>query len=239
MMRRTARLFLVTVLAGTGLLSGNAPPSPPQVEARPSVDELARLPHAPVLRVIDTVSSLGPLEKEPQTVTLMDLVRFHGHACDGLVVAAAGIAAGLRELFPGGIVDRTDLFAVSNASVCYGDVAAYLTGARAQYGSLIMDRALGDEWILHRRSTRRTLRVRLRSEFKPTRLPALEQELRGKECDPDLIMKVQDLQSRFARDVLSVPSENVFIIDLLEDFPYPASPPRPDAVKAGCGMNRP
>jgi len=53
-----------------------------------------------VAEVVDTVSSLGPLATTPRTVTLDDLVRFHGHACDGLVVAAIGVGYGLRELFP-------------------------------------------------------------------------------------------------------------------------------------------
>jgi hypothetical protein len=63
--------------------------------------EAAAMPYAPVVKVVDTVSSLGPLATEPQVVTLADLVRDHGHPCDGLLVAAAGIAAvqGLQRRF--------------------------------------------------------------------------------------------------------------------------------------------
>ena len=67
-----------------------------------AVADAMGMPYAPVVRVVDTASSLGPLATETQVVTLADLVRFHGHPCDGLVVAAAGIAGGPRRLFPAG-----------------------------------------------------------------------------------------------------------------------------------------
>lgn len=192
-------------------------------------------PYAPVVRVVDTESSLGPLAAEPQTVTLEDLVRFHGHPCDGLLVAAAGIAHGLQVLFPDGVVDRTDLAAAVNRSACYGDAAAYLTGARHRYGSLAVDPELGDGWVLHRRSTGATVAVRLRPGVKPEKLPELEARLRAAAgCPPDLTAAVQRMQADFALAVLSRPPEEVFTVTRLERFPYDAGSPRPDTSKAGC-----
>ncbi|GAB4369431.1 MAG: hypothetical protein Kow0062_03350 [Acidobacteriota bacterium] len=189
---------------------------------------------SPVVLVRDTISSLGPLAREPQRVTLDDLVRYHGHPCDGLVVAAAGIAHGLSRLFPDGVVDRTDVIAATNASACYGDVAAYLTGARHRYGSLVVDRKLGDAWILARRSTGEAIRVRLRDGIKPAELPALEARLRAADCPPELIARVQDLQRRFALDVLSRPPADAFDVERLERFPYSSGKPRPDTAKRTC-----
>jgi len=199
-----------------------------------TVREVMAAPHAPVLEVVDTVSSLGPLAARPQTITIADLVRFHGHPCDGLVAAAAGMAYGLQRLFPGGIVDRTDLAVTVNRSACYGDVAAYLTGARHRYGSLVIDPKLGDEWILRRRSTGTAVRVRLRPGVKPAEIPALEKRLRHADCPADLIARVQQLQRSFALAVVSKPPAEVFEISTFEPADGFPGTPRPDALKRGC-----
>lgn len=205
------------------------------VAAEPlTVREAAGAPHAPVVEVVDTVSSLGPLAAKPRKVSLTDLVRYHGHPCDGLVVAAAGIAYGLRTLFPDGVVDRTDLAVTTNRSACYGDVAAYLTGARHRYGSLAIDPQLGDEWILHRRSTGATVAVRLRPGIKPAELPKLEAQLRAAECPRALIEKVQQIQRHYALDVVTRPPEKIFEIERLGKYPHEMGSVRPDAAKARC-----
>jgi formylmethanofuran dehydrogenase subunit E len=213
-----------------------APLSPAlAVDCPLTVAEATAMPYAPAVKVVDTVSSLGPLAAQPQLVTLSDLVRYHGHPCDGLVVAASGIAYGLHRLFPEGVTDRTDLVVAVNRSACYGDVAAYLTGARHRYGSLVVDAALGDEWIVGRRSTGASVRVTLRAGFKPPELAAMERELRAAACPPALITAVQGLQRRFALAVLAAPPERVFEIQPLERFPYPSGEPRPDTLKRSCG----
>lgn len=188
-----------------------------------------------LVRVLDTTSSLGPLAKTPQNVTLADLVRFHGHPCDGLVAAAEGITLGLKTLFPDGVVDRTDVAAATNASPCYSDAAAYLTGARELYGTLIIDRKLGDEWVLLRRSTGRAVRVTLEPGIKPAELPALEHRLRGEGCDQALILRVQHLQAGFVRTLLTRPAASLYRVQPLESFPYEVTGTRPDAAKAPCG----
>ena len=220
------------LLAGlAGLIAAAAPA---RAAGPLTTAEAQAAPHAPTFRVVDTVSSLGPLAKRPREITLADLVRFHGHPCDGLVVAAAGLARGLRTLFPGGVIDRTDLEVAVNGSACYGDVAAYLTGARHRYGSLVVDPKLGDEWILPRLSTNRTVRVRLRDGIKPAELPRLEARLRGGGCPPELIARVQAIQKAYALRVLSMEPARAFAVECLDRFPYPDGKPRPDAAKARC-----
>ncbi len=150
---------VLLALAAAVLTTGCAATAPPPSSGPPTplrTGDLLRTPFAPVVRVLDSESSLGPLAREPQTVTFEDLVRYHGHPCDGLAVAAAGIAFGLTRLFPGGLVERTDLASAVNASACYGDLASYLTGTRFRYGSLVIDRSLGDEWVLACRSSQRS-----------------------------------------------------------------------------------
>lgn len=208
---------------------------PAAIAARLTVAEAMGAPYAPVVAVVDTVSSLGPLAQRSRRVDLAALVRFHGHPCDGLVVAAAAIAYGLRSLFPGGVVDRTDLACAMNRSPCYGDVAAYLTGARHRYGSLVVDPKLGDGWILTRLSTGRTVRVALRPGVKPEALHEAEGELKHGGCDLAAIASVQALQRRFALAILERPPASLFTIEPLPHFPYPTGTARPDTSKAACG----
>ncbi len=199
---------------------------------------LSSKPYAPVIKVLDTESSLGPLSSNPQTVTLQDLVRYHGHPCDGLVVASAAIGYGFKILFPDGIIDRTDMVAAVNGSPCYGDAAAYLTGARTRYHTLIIDQKLEDTWILHRRSTGKTVAVSLREGIKPKELPGLEKKLRSEGCDMPLIRRIQDLQFKYSEAVLASPPQKIFEIKNLSSFPYKFGPIRSDATKAGCSSSR-
>jgi formylmethanofuran dehydrogenase subunit E len=222
---KTAALVTLASLIPLGFASGQVPLS---------TAEIAAARYAPVVRVIDTTSSLGPLSRTPQTITLVDLVRYHGHPCDGLVVAAAGVAHGLAHLFPDGVVDRTDLVAAANASPCYGDATAYLTGARARYGTLVVDKRLGDSWILHRRSTGTTVRVSLKAGIKPAELPGLEATLRKAGCDSALMSRVVAVQNELVRRVLAGAPATAFNLDALPAFPYAIAPPRADTLKARC-----
>jgi formylmethanofuran dehydrogenase subunit E len=200
-----------------------------------TIEEIAQASRSPSVLVRDTVSSQGAMVDQPQRVTVADLVRYHGHPCDGLAVSAAGIAYGLGVLFPEGVVDRTDMLAATNASVCYGDVAAYLTGSRARYGTLIVDSKLGDAWILCRRSSNQCVEVKLIPGIKPADLAPLEARLRGEGCDASLMEQVQRLQKQFALSVLSSPPERSFTVRRLEAFPYDLGKGRGDTQKAFCG----
>jgi len=98
-------------------------------------DWAAKAPYAPVFHVLDTESSLGRYARRTKAITLKDLVKFHGHLCDGLVTAAVALNLGFKALYPEGIIDRTDTGCVTNNSPCFGDVAAYLTGGRIRFGT--------------------------------------------------------------------------------------------------------
>lgn len=110
--------------------------------------------YAPVFQVRDTENKYGRYAKQTKTVTIKDLIKFHGHFCGGLVESTASLREAFDMLFSDGIVDRTDLRIVSNNSACGGDVAAYLTGARARFNSHIIDNSLTEsEFYIRLRTT--------------------------------------------------------------------------------------
>ncbi|MGZ8159379.1 MAG: formylmethanofuran dehydrogenase subunit E family protein [Methylobacter sp.] len=91
------------------------------------------------IRVLDTDSALGRYSLNAKEIGLKDLARMHGHLCDGLVIAFVQIKAVLNQLFPEGVVDRTDLRAVSKNGPCWVDTVAFMTGARINFQTLRID----------------------------------------------------------------------------------------------------
>ncbi len=202
-------------------------------------DWMARGQYAPVFHVRDTESSLGPYVSETKTITLKDLVKMHGHPCDGLVTAACAMSVGLNALYPDGIIDRTDTGCITNNSPCYGDVAAYLTGGRVRFGTQKIDPALGNEFILHRFSTGKTVKVSLKAGVFPAEVLALEEKIRSGGCTLEEMRLCQRMEWDYARRLLNAPPEECFAVSILKDFhwtpdSYEHRGRRGDVVNKNC-----
>jgi len=59
----------------------------------------------------------------------------------------------LERIFPDGVVDRTDLRAVSKNGPCWVDAVMFMTGARLNFQTLRIDNSVGDGFIIQRIST--------------------------------------------------------------------------------------
>jgi len=179
-------------------------------------DWLSESPHAPSFRVLDTESSLGPYAEHAKTLTLGDLVRMHGHACDGLVMAACALSVGLDELYPEGVIDRTDTGCISNNSPCFGDVAAYLTGGRIRFGTQKIDPTMSKRFIVVRFSTGEAVEVVIREGVFPVGLEVLEAEIRGGTYTVEQMRACQTAQWDYARGLLERPLEESFLARPIE-----------------------
>lgn len=201
---------------------------------------LSASPHAPTFAVKDTESALGPYAQQAKRITVGDLVRMHGHACDGLVVAAAALSVGFAELYPNGIIDRTDTGCLTNNSPCFGDVASYLTGGRIRFGTQKIEPDRGISFVLHRFTTGETIEVALRHGVFPDDLRALEAKLRSGNFTITEMRECQDRQWEFARSLLQHPLVESFETRQLEGFvwvpdAYPHRGPRGDIVNRSIG----
>lgn len=185
---------------------------------------MAHAPYAPVFQVLDTESSLGPYAAHTKTITLEDLVIMHGHPCDGLVTAACALILGLRQLYPDGVIDRTDTGGICNNSPCYGDVVEYLTGGRIRFGTQKIDPTLGNEFILYRFSTRQAVKVALKPGVFPKEITALEGKIRQGSFSVADMRRCQSLQWAYARDLMSRPLEESFTVVPLPGFQWQADP---------------
>ena len=113
-------------------------------------------PYAPTFEMLATQGTQGRYYPYTYPVTLKDLVRFHGHDCEGTTHAANAAWVAFRLLFPDGIVDRSVLWGISGESPCWSDAVAFLTGARLQYGNLgfFRDKNYSHALVLYREDTR-------------------------------------------------------------------------------------
>lgn len=176
---------------------------------------LDEAPYTPTFRVLDTESSLGPYARRDKLITLKDLVRMHGHACDGLVTAACAIRVGMDALYPDGVIDRTDTGCITKNSPCYGDVAAYLSGGRIRFGTQKIDPTLGDAFVLYRFSTGRAVKVSLAKGVFPPELAALETRIRAGDFTDQEMRTCQQMGWSFARALVERPLAGSFEVEEL------------------------
>ncbi len=176
---------------------------------------LAEAPHAPVFRVRDTVNKYGRYATDPKVITIKDLIKFHGHFCGGLVEGATALRAAFDRLFGEEMIDRTDLMVASNNSACGGDVAAYLTGARARFGSHHIDPELkASDFVVKRLSTGQTVRVVINEATYPREVRAQMRKIESGRFEPADIDRFQDLQWAYAKKLVSRPAiESVVLTD--------------------------
>jgi formylmethanofuran dehydrogenase subunit E len=180
---------------------------------------LAAAPHAPVFQVRDTVNKYGRYATETKTITLKDLIKFHGHFCGGLVEGAAALRVAFDRLFPEGVVDRTDLRIASNNSACGGDVAAYLTGARTRFGSHVIDPRLKEsDFVVQRVSNGRSVRVVINAATYPHDVREQMKKIESGKFSPADIDLFQDLQWAYAKKLVGRPASES--VDLTENPAY-------------------
>lgn len=188
--------------------------------------------YSPIFEVLDTESSLGRYALMTKTITVKDIIKFHGHACDGLLVCAAGLKIGLSKLFPSGIIDRTDLRVITKNSPCFVDTCAYLTGGRINFGTLEIDNSLGWSWIIQRISTKKAVKISLKKEALPEEVEEMEKKIRGGKYSIKDIDRCRNIQWKFAKKILSLPPNKAFRVTILENFAFP-EPTYPKVGKRG------
>ncbi len=186
---------------------------------------LAEAPYAPRFAVRDTVNKYGRYADEAKVITLKDLIKFHGHFCGGLVEGATALRVAFDHLFPDGPIDRTDLRIASNNSACGGDVAAYLTGARARFGSHLIDHGLKEsDFVVQRVSTGATVRVVINAATYPTEVRAQMKKIESGDYEPADIDRFQELQWDYARRLVSRPASASVDLVAQPDYAWPQPP---------------
>lgn len=194
-------------------------------------------PYNTPLLVRDTDSALGRLNEQPKELRLKDLARVHGHLCDGLVISWVGLRAALEQLFPDGVVDRTDLRTVSKNGPCWVDAAGWMTGARVNHGTLVLDNAMGTGFIVQRISDGRTVQVSPRGGVFPRQLDSLERSIRarraaGQLVSPEEIDRFERMAEALIFTFLNTPAEILVEVEPVADYAFPDHSPDPIARRS-------
>jgi formylmethanofuran dehydrogenase subunit E len=178
--------------------------------------------HAPVFEVWDTENKYGWYARQTKTVTIKDLIKYHGHFCGGLVESAASLRMAFDKLFTDGVLDRTDLRIISNNSACGGDVAAYLTGARVRFGSHVIDNTLTEsEFYVQKVSTGKVVHVRLDPAIYPKEVKTQMKKIESGNFSSADIALFQELQWAYAKRIVNRPLAESFIIEEIKDYTWP------------------
>jgi len=185
----------------------------------------AQAPYNRPLRVRDTDSALGRYSLRTKEIGLKDMARMHGHLCDGLVIAFVEIRAVFERLFPDGVVDRTDLRAVSKNGPCWVDAAAFMTGARINFQTLRIDNSVGDGFIIQKISSEDTYQVSLKPGIFPAGQAELEARIRriraeGKPVTAADIDEVERMSEQLIRKMLTTPATELVEVRRLTNYRF-------------------
>ena len=116
---------------------------------------MVAMPYTPVFQILATRGTQGRYYPYTYAVTIKDIIKFHGHDCEGISHSACCCKLAFNILFPDGIVDRSVLRGITGTSPCWSDGVAFLTGARVQYGNLgyFKDKRYGHAILIYREDT--------------------------------------------------------------------------------------
>jgi formylmethanofuran dehydrogenase subunit E len=169
-----------------------------------------------VLTTVDTDFSKGRLGLE-HDISLLDVEKFHGHLCDGLVVGFLGLKEGLEILYPDGKIDRTNTRIVSGSSPCLGDAAIYLCGSRYQFNTFYVSNALDGLYVIQRIDNHKSVSVHLNQGVKPKEIDVLGEKAVAGQLNISELQHLKTLEDNFTEYLLSTnPQDNFTVIELID-----------------------
>ena len=174
---------------------------------------------AQTIKVNDTDFSKGKLG-HLQTIELNDIAKFHGHLCDGLAEGFLALEYGLKQLYPDGIIDRTNTRIVSKSSPCLTDAAIYITGGRMQYNTFYVDNSIDGMYILQKMDSKTTLLIKRKDHVKPAIIDELGNKAIHQELDACELEKLKALEDNYTKFLLQSKPEDLFEVMSLTDWDW-------------------
>ena len=171
------------------------------------------------IRVNDTVFSKGRLGFQ-QNISLQDLVKFHGHLCDGLAEGFFALQVGLDDLYPDGVVDRTNTRAVSKPSPCLADAAAYLAGGRYQFNTFFVSSDFDGLFVLQRVDNGRAVAVKRKTGVKPAVIDEMGAKAIAGQLSACELDELQVLENRYLAFLQQANPVEIFEVEALENFDW-------------------
>jgi acetolactate decarboxylase len=172
------------------------------------------------IQVNDTDFSKGRLGYR-QELVFEDLVKLHGHPCDGLIEGALALEFGLYQLYPDMIIDRTNTRVVSHPSPCLTDAALLICGARYQYGTYFVSDAIPGLYVIGRTDRDEAFAIRRKEGVKPPLIDVWgNQAIAGtlSPCGLDSLRLMEEEYAHFLLDTKDLAT--LFEVEELDNFDW-------------------
>jgi len=174
---------------------------------------------AQTCKVIDTDFSKGQLTNI-QTIKYKDLVKFHGHSCDGLLEGMLALKLGLHELYPDGIIDRTNIRVVSKSSPCLADAAIYITGGRYQYNSFYVSNEFDGLYIIQRIDNGKAIQIIRKSGVKPQAIDSLGNLAIAEKLSYTQLQELRKMEEEYSKFLKKTPAISNFQVIILDEYEW-------------------
>jgi formylmethanofuran dehydrogenase subunit E len=152
---KSAKGIARLILFGMFIMVLGAYSCSPEPKSQTSGAWLSYYKKAGTITVADPMASLVgslPHGRAHITITLVDVAKYTGHVCPGVYSGFIMTRRALHKLYPESIPRRGQIKITGNFGHSLLDVAAYITGARADYGrgeinqgDLSLDKTLGKD----------------------------------------------------------------------------------------------
>lgn len=172
---------------------------------------------AQTITVNDTDFSKGKLG-HIQTIVLEDVSKFHGHLCDGLVEGFIALQLGLNELYPDGVVDRTNTRIVCQTSPCIADAGQYISGGRQQYNTFYIDETIEGFYIVQRIDDLKTIGIKRKANVKPALIDELGTKAIKGELDACQLEDLKILEEDYSKYLKQSKADDLFEITEVSNF---------------------
>jgi hypothetical protein len=149
----------------------------------------------PEITTIDTDFSKGRLGLVHH-INRMDLEKFHGHLCDGLVVGFLGLSEGLKILYP--------------------------EGARYQYNTFFVSNKMDGIYFIQRIDNNETVSVHLNKGVRPSEIDILGNKAIQGELNSCELEQLKELEDNFTSYLLNSNPMDNFTVKEEIDFQWEA-----------------
>lgn len=174
---------------------------------------------AQTITVNDTDFSKGKLGNI-QKINLKDVAKLHGHECDGLVEGFIALNFGLKQLYPKGIIDRTNTRIVSKSSPCLTDVAIYITGGRSQYNTFYVDNSIEGLYVVHKIDNGKTISIKRKPKVKPAIIDEMGNKAIHGELTECELAELKKLENDYAKFLKKSKPEDLFEVYEMTTFTW-------------------
>lgn len=114
---------------------------------------------------------------------------------------------------------------MSKNGPCWVDASSMLTGARINFGTLSIDKSVGNGFIVQKISTGETYQVKLKDGVFPDDLAKFEIKIKseakaGKKVSDIDIAKLENLANKLSKKVLNANPEEIIEIKKLDNYKF-------------------